>query len=189
MKREAEYGTIAMEDQILINQIKDDNPVAQRQLYDRYRSFWFMICLRYHKNRFDAEDCLQNALVKIYSKLDQFDETRGVFKNWSAQVVTNENLMFLRKQKDLFRFEELDDKINPTVMPEQDDGCSALAPEKLLKLVQNLPKGYRTVFNLYVMEGYTHREIAKILDISEGTSKSQLSKARKMLQHQLEMVF
>lgn len=144
-----------------------------------------MICLRYQNGRFDAEDCLQNALVKIFSKLSTFDPDKGKFEHWSSRVVTNENLIFLRKRKAFDNLDEAEDRIAaPTHFSDE----QALSPKQLTSIIQKLPEGYRTVFNLYVLDGYTHQEIAQILNISVGTSKSQLFKARKMLQQQLEVL-
>jgi len=133
----------------------------------------------------DADDCLQNSLVNIFSKIKQFDSKKGNFKNWSCGIVVNENLMFLRKKKNMFEVEELSDVHLSSEVQTKDENF--LNPERLTKMLQKLPNGYRAVFNLYVMEGYVHKEIADILNISIGTSKSQLSKARKMLQLQLEV--
>jgi len=149
----------------LISKAKKQDATAQMELYRHFKAYWYAICLRYNGNRFDADDCLQNSLINIFSKLGQFDVNKGDFKSWSAQVVVNDNLMFHLAED-----------------------TSIISSENLTKLIQGLPNGYRAVFNLYVLEGYTHNEISSILDISVGTSKSQLSKARKLLQHQLEVV-
>lgn len=170
----------------LISKAKKHDSKAQMELYQMFKAYWYTICLRYNKNTFDADDCLQNSLINIFSKLDQFDEKRGNFKSWSAQVVVNDNLMFLRKKKQNFQTFDLEESLH--VPEEISEESSIISSENLTKLIQALPDGYRMVFNLYVMEGYTHSEISEILTISVGTSKSQLSKARKLLQHQLEVV-
>ena len=170
----------------LISQAKKQNSKAQMELYKTFKSYWYTICLRYNRNGFDADDCLQNALINIFSKLNQFDQDRGDFKSWSAQIVVNDNLMFLRKKKQNFQTFDLEDEKH--VVEPVSEESSVISSENLTKLIQALPDGYRTVFNLYVIEGYTHAEISEILEISIGTSKSQLSKARKLLQHQLEVV-
>ncbi len=175
-----------MEVKELISRAKKQDSKAQMELYRTYKSYWYTICLRYNRNTFDADDCLQNALINIFSKLSQFDENRGNFKSWSSQIVVNDNLMFLRKKKQNFQSFELED--DKFVVEEVSEESSIISSENLTKLIQALPSGYRTVFNLYVMEGYSHVEISEILEISVGTSKSQLSKARKLLQHQLEVV-
>ena len=170
----------------LILKAKKKDAKAQMELYTHFKAYWYAICLRYNGNRFDADDCLQNSLINIFSKLDQFDVKRGDFKSWSAQVVVNDNLMFLRKKKN--NFEAFDLEMDVEDVEPISEESSIISSENLTKLIQALPDGYRTVFNLYVLEGYTHNEIASILNISVGTSKSQLSKARKLLQHQLEVV-
>jgi len=170
----------------LITKAKKRDAAAQRALYAHFKAYWYAICLRYNRNTFDADDCLQNSLINIFSKLDQFDVNKGDFKSWSAQVVVNDNLMFLRKKKN--NFEAFDLEMDIADVSKVTEESSIISSENLTKLIQALPDGYRTVFNLYVLEGYTHNEIASILNISIGTSKSQLSKARKLLQHQLEAV-
>ena len=175
-----------MELKQLISLAKKQDSKAQMELYKTYKSYWYTICLRYNRNTFDADDCLQNAMINVFSKLNQFNEDRGNFKSWSAQIVVNDNLMFLRKKKQNFQSFELED--DRFVVEEVSEESSIVSSENLTKLIQALPSGYRTVFNLYVIEGYSHVEISEILEISVGTSKSQLSKARKLLQHQLEVV-
>lgn len=170
----------------LISQAKQQDSKAQMELYKMFKSYWYTICLRYNKNNFDADDCLQNSLINIFSKLKQFDENRGNFKSWSAQIVVNDNLMFLRKKKQNYQIFDLEE--NLLIQEEVTEEKSIISSENLTKIIQTLPDGYRTVFNLYVIDGFTHSEISEILDISIGTSKSQLSKARKLLQHQLEVV-
>ena len=170
----------------LISKAKRKDATAQVELYRHFKAYWYAICLRYNSNRFDADDCLQNSLINIFSKLDQFNSHKGDFKSWSAQVVVNDNLMFLRKKKHNFEAFDLEMEIEDVETISEES--NVISSENLTKLIQALPEGYRTVFNLYVLEGYTHNEIASILKISVGTSKSQLSKARKLLQHQLEVV-
>jgi RNA polymerase sigma-70 factor (ECF subfamily) len=170
----------------LIKAAKKRKREAQNQLYDLYKRYWFAICLRYQTNRQDAEDCLQNGLVKIFSNIGQFNEKKGEFKSWSSKIIVNENLMLLRSMKNT---EELTDSNAEVEMiwPETET-VGALSAERLTKLIQQLPDGYRSVFNLYVVEGYSHKEISEILSISIGASKSQLSKARRMLRLQIEVL-
>lgn len=170
----------------LLRRVKRKERSAQQELYSNYKSHWFVICLRYNKSREDAMDILQNALVNIFSKLYQFDEKKGDFKSWSSKIVVNENLMFLRKKTKAFRTEEI--KSNDIYETNEASEPAGLSSEELTKMIQTLPEGYRMVFNLYVMDGYTHVEISEILNISIGSSKSQLSKARKFLQQKLEVL-
>jgi len=149
-----------------------------------YKRSWFTICLRYNNNRFDAEDCLQTALVRIFSKLRQFDESKGSFKNWSNRIVVNANIAFLKRQRAL-NITDLDDDV--LVYDDiQIDKENMISSENLIKVVQQLPVGYRSIFNLYVLEGFNHKEISDLLNISIGTSKSQLARAKKLLRNQLE---
>ncbi len=144
-----------------------------------------MICLRYLRGESDAQDALQNALVKIYMKIDQFDLKLGSFYGWSSRIVVNECIMLIRSRKRVLEFESMEASIDFNLEPSVVEDLSAM---EILKLVQKLPTGYRLVFNLHAMEGYAHHEIAEMLQISTGTSKSQLFKARKMLQQQIKHI-
>lgn len=162
------------------------NTHAQRVLYDAHKVKWFMICLRYAHNKTEAEDMLQEGLISVFNNLKQYDPKKAEFSAWSNKVIVNAALQYLRKWKKLNFNQPIDDfeeklSTGETVI-------ETLGAKELTALVQNLPDGYRTVFNLYVMEGYKHREIAEILSISENTSKTQLLKAKKMLRTQLEEV-
>ena len=173
-----------MSENEIISRVLKKERSAQVLLYKKYQTVWYMICLRYHNSKEDAQDVLQNALIKIYTKLDQFDIEKGNFKSWSSKVVINENLMFLRKKVKSFKVDAIDDVL---FIPDQSESAlDILSAEELTKMIQKLPAGYRAVFNLYVIEGFNHQEIADLLSINIGTSKSQLSKARKLLQKQLE---
>ncbi len=138
------------------------------------------VCLRYLKNQFDAEEALLNGFMKIYQHIGQY-EAKGSFEGWVRRVMVNEALAFLRKKEPLHLAID-DSHIQVAGVGTADE---ELAEEELVKLLQSLPAGYRAVFNLYAIEGYSHKEIAEMLDITEGTSKSQLSKARAMLQRRL----
>lgn len=168
----------------IISRVLKKERAAQAMLFKKYQTTWYMISLRYNKNKEDAQDALQNALIKIFSKIDQFDLERGNFKSWSCKVVVNENLMLLRKKGNSFKTDDIEDVM---FVPNQSESAlDMLSAEELTKMIQKLPNGYRAVFNLYVIEGYNHQEIAQLLEISIGSSKSQLFKARKMLQKKFE---
>jgi len=160
--------------------------VAQNALYQKYQHIWFSICLRYRKDRDDAADMLQNALINIYSKLGQFNPEKGSFKSWSCAVVVNESLMFLRKKGANFSSEEISAYVH--ISDKNETPIERMSAQELVALIKTIPDGYRTVFNLYVMDGYSHVEIADMLQISVGTSKSQLFKARKFLKQKLEVM-
>jgi RNA polymerase sigma factor (sigma-70 family) len=160
---------------------------AQRELYEQYRQTWYVICLRYAACDQDAHDMLQNALVKIYSNLKSYDSNKGSFKAWSSAIVVNECLMFLRKSKGIMMMRE--EYVQNVILTAPSTAVHKMAAEEIMTMVRALPDGYRAVFNLYGIEGYSHKEIAELLGISVGTSKSQLHKARKMLQDMISEIF
>lgn len=170
----------------IIKKCLKGNAQAQRVLYDEHKVKWFMICLRYAHNKSEAEDMLQDGLISVFKELKQFDPKKAGFQAWSNKIMVNAALQHLRKWKKLNFHQSIGDYEER--IPATENIIESLGAKELIALVQNLPDGYRTVFNLYVMEGYKHREIADILNISENTSKSQLLKAKKMLRFQLEEV-
>ena len=149
---------------------------AQKALYDRYSPVMFGVCKRYCKNREDAEDVLINGLFKAINNIRQYSG-QGSFEGWIRRIVVNEALMFLRKrQKITVEIEEYH------VLPIKEKTIEdELAAQDILDLLEELPIGYRTVFNMYVLDGMKHREIAEALDISINTSKSQLILAKKRM--------
>lgn len=157
---------------------------SQRELYMRYRVRWYMLSLRYGRNKEEADDILQEGLVNIFNDLHQFDHTKGKFTTWSCRVLVNAALRFLKKNAWNATFSDIEE-----IREEENNEVSVydqLAEKELISILQELPAGYRIVFSMYAIEGYTHKEIAQALSITEGTSKSQLSKARKMLKLKLE---
>ncbi len=173
-----------MEQKHLIQALLNGNRKAQEDLYKEFRSLWFTICLRYCSNEADALDALQNGLIQIYSNISKFDIDKGSLKSWTCKIIVNACLMHLR-QKTVFQTELAEGN---AVQSEDETPIEKMSAQELVQLVQALPVGYRTVFNLYVMEGMSHDEIAEELGITKGTSKSQLFKARKLLQNQLEVM-
>ena len=162
------------------------NAQAQRALYDMHKVKWFMICLRYAHNKMEAEDMLQEGLISIFKDLRQFDPERASFAAWSSKVIVNAALQYLRKWKKLNFNQSIDD--HEEYLSYNEDIYGNIGAKELTAIVQELPDGYRTVFNLYAVEGYKHREIAEMLSISENTSKSQLMKAKNMLRNRLEKI-
>ncbi|MBK7870163.1 MAG: RNA polymerase sigma factor [Saprospiraceae bacterium] len=152
-------------------------------LYDQYSPLLYGVCKRYVKTREDAEDVLVEAFFKILTNIHSF-KGEGSFEGWMRRITVNEALMFLRKQHNF----NLTVEINPQIDSELDpvSPVDELAARDILNLLDGLPTGYRTVFNLYAVEGYKHREIAEMLGISINTSKSQLILAKKRLQELLE---
>jgi RNA polymerase sigma-70 factor (ECF subfamily) len=163
----------------LAKALAKNNASAQRYFYQKYSSKFLAICCRYINDRMQAEDIMVESMMKIFDKVNQFG-FEGSFEGWAKRIVVNEALMVLRKNKALFV--ELEGNITPEVSVNVEHSLEA---EDLMQLINELPDGYRTVFNLYAIEGYSHAEIALTLGISEGTSKSQLSRARAILQQEI----
>ncbi len=154
---------------------------CQEALYNHFAPVMFGLCLRYSKDYHAAEDLLQEGFIKVFNKLDRY-RGDGSFEGWLKRIFINTAIEYYRKAK---QFIPVD--IEEAKMEIHDDkAIDKLAHNELLKLIQKLPTGYRTVFNLYAIEGYTHREVASMLGISEGTSKSQLARARTILQRSVK---
>jgi len=156
---------------------------AQRLLYDRYADQMFRICYRYIKKEYDSEDVLAVGFVKVFKNIKRFEyRGKGSLGSWIKRIVINESLMHLRKKDPLNQALDTGEiQINSGVQSDQE-----LLAQDIYRMVRQLPTGYRTVFNMYVIDGYTHREIANYLNVSENTSKSQLSKARGHLRKMLK---
>jgi RNA polymerase sigma-70 factor (ECF subfamily) len=180
-------NTRARQQQKVIQASRKGNRTAQRALYDKYRSKWFTICLRYTRDRDDALDAMQNAMVSIYSRLDTFDPAIGSFQAWSSRIVINDCIMLLRKKNGAALLEDKYAGFVNLIVPE--NAVEKMSAAEIVKLINGLPDGYRMIFNLFAIEGYAHKEIAQMLDISIGTSKSQLFKAKKMLQENIKDIF
>lgn len=149
----------------------------QKAVFEAYRDAMYAVSLRYVKETAAAEDALIVGFTKVFEKIDQFKAT-GSFGGWIRRIIVNECLMYLKKEKNLYNEIGLD-SIPAAVQCSPSD---ELGLEDLLKLINSLSVGYRTVFNLYAIEGYSHQEISERLKISENTSKSQLCRARCHLQ-------
>ncbi len=182
------FGAIfqkALTDEQLVKRCKQGKRSAQQALYDRFSPTMKAVCLRYAGQDFDAEDILVTGFMKVFEKIDSYSGT-GSLEGWIRRVMVNEALMFLRKKNRMpqpAELERLDRQAAvATVVVEE----SQLHADELMSLVQALPDGYRLVFNMYAIEGYSHKEIAEKLNITVGTSKSQLSKARQMLKQWIE---
>ncbi len=151
---------------------------AQKKLYRQYKKVLLGICFRYARDRSEAEDILLEGFVNIFSKISTYS-FQGSFEGWMKRVVIHSAIDYFRRNKKELFHQDIDDYKNDLVFEE--DIINNLSAREILKIVQTLPTGYRMVFNLFAIEGYSHKEIAEKLDISENTSKSQLSKARKWL--------
>lgn len=168
------------EAEMIIGCLKGDRK-SQRQLYDKYAGKFLAICIRYVKDRDLAEDVMIEGFMRVFEKLPQF-EGKGSFEGWMKRIIVSQSLLTLRNNKNLAMevHIESNEELN-----EPSYEFSHLETEELLKVVEELPVGYRTVFNLYVIEGYSHKEIKEMLGISENTSKSQLSRAKALLRSKL----
>ena len=151
---------------------------AQKQLYDTFSSKMYALCCRYGKDSMEAEDVMVTAFTKILDRIDQF-KGDGSFEGWIRRVVVNEALTYLRRNRSMYVETELEAADRD---PDYQHLSDHLEAEDLLNMIQELPAGYRMVFNLYAIDGFSHKEIADQLNISENTSKSQLSRARVFLQ-------
>ncbi len=165
----------------LITALKRSDNRAHKVVYERYSGKMMAVCVRYIANRSDAEETMIDGFMRAFERIGQFRE-EGSFEGWLRRIMVTESLMFLRRTK-AWRHEIALDEI--VTEPDYEWAQNSLEADDLLRLVGQLPDGYRTVFNLYAIEGYTHQEIASELGISEGTSKSQLSRARLWLQTSL----
>jgi RNA polymerase sigma factor (sigma-70 family) len=161
--------------------------LAQHELFKRFSYMMKGVCLRYAKSEAESEDILQDAFIKIFKSLEQYSET-GQLGAWMRKITLNTALEYYRKNKSLHQqvltlWESSGSGMNPQV---EDGAIEQLQLADLLLKIQALPVGFRTVFNLYAVEGYNHQEIGGLLQISEGTSKSQYSRARLMLRQMIE---
>lgn len=166
----------------LIAALKRGESRAHKVVYERFAGKMLAVCTRYCANRADAEEVMLDGFMRVFEKIGQFRED-GSFEGWVRRVMVTESLMFLRKNKQWRQEVPMD---NVLVEPDYEWADTAVNENDLLRMVNQLPDGYRTVFNLYAIEGYSHAEIAEMLGVSEGTSKSQLSRARTMLQMNLK---
>ena len=170
------------EEQLIKACIKED-AACQREVFNRFSGRMLGVCLRYARNSADAEDILQDAFIKVFDKMHQF-KFEGSFEGWIRKIVVNTALKkytLTRYTKEISGY-EVKDKDESILDPA---AYSHLTQKELMGLINNLPDGYRVVFSLYVIEGYQHDEIADMLGIQPGTSRSQLVKARTMLQRQI----
>jgi RNA polymerase sigma factor (sigma-70 family) len=158
---------------------KQGNTLAQRKLYDTYSKKLYGISLRYANSEEEAADILQDSFIKIFTKLDTY-KFEGSFEGWMRRITTHTAIEYYRKRIEYSEIGNVETNINLSTTEDL-----SLEEDDILKLIQNMPNGYRMVFNMYAIEGYSHQEIALMLKISEGTSKSQLARARQYLQREI----
>ena len=167
----------------LIAGCRQKNEKAFEILYNQYAGLLYGIAIRYASNNKEAEDVLQDTFIKVFQNIDSYTNS-GSFIGWIKRILVNTAINSYRNAYN--RNIETKEEIYSFPLYDENDVFDNLAEEDLLKILDRLPDGYKMVFNLYVIEGYKHHEIAEILNITEGTSKSQLSKARKLLQSMIK---
>jgi RNA polymerase sigma factor (sigma-70 family) len=163
----------------IINGCKKDNRQAQEQLYRRFYRAMMTLCLRYTRNETDALDVLNTGFYKVFKNIDRYDVSRASIYTWIRTIVINSCLDFIKTRETKMETGELGQAANLNVPPSI---LARLSANEILNLVRQLSPATQAVFNLYVMEGYTHNEIGKMMGISDGTSKWHLNEARKKLQ-------
>ena len=168
-----------MTEEALLKGCLNNNATAQRELYNKYSSKMLSVCYRYAHNREDAEDMLQEGFIKVFLQIHTF-ENRGAFEGWIRRIIVHTCINLLKKNK---KFNESVDIIHATGIQVREESIPAIIQAKqVVECIRMLPIGYRTVLNLYAVEGYSHREIAGMLDIEESTSRSQYTRAKAMLE-------
>ena len=172
-----------MNESALVKKCIDGDQRAQRELFETFAPKMLGVCMRYAKSVDEAEDVLQDGFVKVFAKLSYYSRS-GSLEGWIRKIIVNTALDQIRKNvkfKNNIALDDVDYKLEL-----KGNVLESLAAEDLLELINKMPKGYKVVFNMFAIEGYSHKEIAKELNISENTSKSQYSRARSYLKKQLE---
>lgn len=164
----------------LINDCKKNDRKAQEQLYRLFASKLFTVCLKYARNYVEAQDNLQDGFIIIFNKIEQYN-FKGSFEGWAKRIMVNQSL---QQYRGISYLELSTDNVSEEINLELDE--DQVSMEYLMKIIQELPDRYRLVFSLYVLDGYSHKEIAELLGINEGTSKSNLSRARQLLKEKIE---
>jgi RNA polymerase sigma-70 factor (ECF subfamily) len=168
-----------MTEEAILKGCLQNDPASQRELYNRYSPKMLSVCYRFAHNREDAEDMLQEGFIKIFSQMHTFGN-RGAFEGWIRRIIVHTCINILKKNK---KFNESVDIIHATgAMVREESVPSIVQAKQIVECIRMLPIGYRTVLNLYALEGYSHREIGMMLDIEESTSRSQYTRAKAMLE-------
>ncbi len=168
-----------MLEEVLLQGCQQNDAYAQQELYGRYSPKMLSVCYRYAKTREDAEDMLQEGFIKVFSQIKQF-EGRGSLEGWILRIIVHTCINHLKKNK---KFNDnVDILFASNISVKEDNIPAVLQAKQVVECIRILPIGYRTVLNLYAIEGYSHKEIASILDIEESTSRSQYTRARNMLE-------
>ncbi len=165
----------------LIDECKSGKQSAQSQLYKAFAPILFGVCVRYARDQTEAEDTLHEGFVTIFNKIEQF-ANKGSFEGWMKRIVVN---IALEKYRKRYRLHTVEDMTIYDSKNVSDDVYSSINAKQLMEYIQELPPRYKMVFNLYAIDGYSHKEIAEEMGIAEGTSKSNLARARKILQNKI----
>lgn len=175
-----------MSENELVVGCQKNNREAQRKLFEAYAGKLKVVCVRYMKNTDDADDLLMEAFIKIYDKIGTFRNDGGSIEGWMRRLVVNMAITKLAKnKKDLLAY--ADDVENCQKLSEVP--IDSMTAQELMKVIESLPTGYRTVFNMYAIDGYTHKEIAEALKIDEVTSRSQLNRARNHIKKKYNVLY
>ncbi|MCB0401260.1 MAG: sigma-70 family RNA polymerase sigma factor [Flavobacteriales bacterium] len=169
-----------MTEEQLVKKCLEKDTLAQKELFDYYSKRMMGVCLRYAKDAEEAQDVLQMGFIKVFEKLDMFN-AQGSLEGWIRKIIVNTSLDIIRKNKKFMNDVEMD-KVDYQIHNPTENAVDSLSAQDLLKIIQEMPPGFRTVFNMFAIEGYSHKEIADELNISVNTSKSQYSRARAYLQ-------
>ena len=171
----------------LVDGAKQGDRICQRELYNKLSIKMFPVCLRYIGEREKAKDVLHDGFITLFSKLSEF-RGEGSFEGWARRIFATTALMQLRRHDILSQTLQIDGEVelNDAELILDPKETSSLDADKLMELILSMPDGFRAVFNLYALEGYSHKEIAEMLQISEGASRSQLSRAKTWLQRRLK---
>ncbi len=175
-----------MDEKSLIERLKKRDKKAQKYLFDKYSGLFFAMSIRYADNYDDAKDILQEGFIKIFLNIDKYSGT-GSFEGWMKRIIINNAINHYHKEIKHRYHDDISESFD-LHSDEKFYEDKDFTYDELLKIINELPTGYRTIFNLYAIEGYKHKEIAEILNISESTSKSQYHRAKKILQIKLEEI-
>ncbi|HSN07687.1 MAG TPA: sigma-70 family RNA polymerase sigma factor [Hanamia sp.] len=167
----------------LIKGCIEGNPQMQKLLYEKFSSKMYGVCLRYAENTEDANDVMQEGFIKVYKSLSKF-RAEGSFEGWIRRIFVNTSIEHYRKKIKLYNVTEVQEN---TIEDNDLNALDSMATKDILNIVNELSPGYKQVFNMHVVEGYSHKEIAELLGITEGTSKSQLARAKGVLKKIIEM--
>lgn len=173
-----------MNEEQLVNKCLEKDTLAQKQLFEHYSKRMYGVCLRYSKDMDEAQDVLQMGFIKVFEKLEMYKH-QGSLEGWIRKIIVNTALDNIRKNKKLMNNIEID-KVDYQLHNDEANVLDSLSARDLLKVIQEMPTGFRTVFNMFAIEGFSHKEIAEELNISVSTSKSQFSRARVYLQKRLK---